>query len=158
MYTFLSNTPNQFGLFWSLIIHTSVSILGFEEMVHAEQPWLWISFQRLCLFIYRLCSRLTMWWLTRSTVMRRWGWLPRLLHPTWTETPRTAPTETWTWKTSPGFAWSSFRRTPMSPWWVDANINYIQISTEFPMCWLKKKIKNRPNCVLSVSLSSDCLF
>lgn len=104
----------------SLIIHTSLSILGLEEIVHAEQPWLSLL-SSLCLFVSRLCSRLTMWWLTRSTATRRWGWLPRPLHLTWTETPQTAPTETWTWKMSPGFAWSSFRRTPMSPWWVDTH-------------------------------------
>lgn len=72
-----------------------------------------------CLCISRLCCRPTMWWPTRSTVTRHWGWPPHPHHHTWTETPQTAPTETWTWRMSPGFAWSSFRRTLTSPWCVD---------------------------------------
>lgn len=116
MYTFLSD---ELDLLDSVIIHASVSLLELEEFVHTEGPWLWIFFQH-CLFS-RLCSRLTMWWLTRSTVTRRWGWLPRQLHLTWTETRQTALTETWTWRMSPGSAWFSFRRTLMSQWWVDTN-------------------------------------
>lgn len=70
----------------------------------------------------RRCCRPTMWWPTRSTVMRRWGWPPHPLHLTWTATPQTAPTETWTWRTSPESAWSSSRRTQTSRWYTAQHI------------------------------------
>lgn len=90
----------------------------------------WISD---CLCIpRRLCCRPTMWWPMRSTVTRRWGWLPRPLLHTWTETPQTAPTETWTWRMSPESGWSSSRRTQMSQWYTPEQIccTHSHISTE----------------------------
>lgn len=69
-----------------------------------------------CLCFCRRCYRPTTWWPTRCTATKRWGWPPRPPRPTWTGTPPTPPTETWTWRTSPGSAWSSSRRTQTSPW------------------------------------------
>lgn len=161
MYTFLSNTPNQFGLFWSLIIHTSVSILGFEEMVHAEQPWLWLWPFSGCASLFTgsapdsRCggSRGLQWWGAEGD------------SPAYFTLPERRLPGQHQRRHGPG------KRHPGSPGpvseehrWAHGELTLIlttgtfKLAQNFQCVDLKKKIKNRPNCVLSVSLSSDCLF
>lgn len=144
--------------FGSLIIHTSVPSLGLEEMVHAEPPWLWISFQRrACLF-------------PGSAPNSRCGGSRGLQRrgaegdsPAHFPLPERRLPGQHQRRHGPG------KRHPGSPGpvseehrWAHGESTLIlitfKLAQNFQCFDLKKKTKNRPNCVLSVSSSSDRLF